>query len=72
MTVRECECVYTHTWEGTAEQRVKRMACTDNEGHHSLDIVFRTLFPAAKLGNVLFMSWPKGLHSGKTTAYVTH
>jgi len=36
-----------------------------------MDIVFSTLFPAVKLSNVLSMSWPKGLHSGKTATEMT-
>lgn len=32
----------------------------------SLAIVFRTLFPALKLRNVLFMLWPKGLTGERT------
>ena len=56
----------TYVCESTrwdSRTRGKRIACTDNEEHHSLDTVPRTLFSAVKLSNVMFRSSPKGLHS---------
>lgn len=65
--------VCTHTPQKEQQNKgLKEWPCADNEERHSLDIVFRTLFPAVKLRNVLFMSRPKGLHSGNTTAQMTH
>lgn len=47
-------------WESRTKR--KRIACTGNEEHHSLDTVPRTLFSAVKLSHVMFRASPKGLH----------
>lgn len=56
----------TYVCESTrrdSRTRGKRITCTYNEEHYSLDTVPRTLFSAVKLSNMIFRSSPKGLHS---------
>lgn len=47
-------------WE--SRTRGKRIACTGNEEHHSLDTVRRKLFSAVKSNHMMFRASPKGLH----------